>query len=148
MEKITVVSQNPEETRSLARQIGESLKGGEIVLLYGDLGVGKTVFVQGLAEGLGVPEDYYVVSPSFSLINEYPGRLRLVHVDLYRLEPAQVEDLGLEDYLEKDSVVSIEWAERLPSNLIPEEAILVRMQYLKEDQRRLEITLPPRQHTP
>lgn len=148
MEKITVVSQSPEETRSLARQIGESLKGGEIVLLYGDLGVGKTVFVQGLAEGLGVPEDYYVVSPSFSLINEYPGRLRLVHVDLYRLEPAQVEDLGLEDYLEKDSVVAIEWAERLPSNLIPEEAILVRMQYLKEDQRRLEITLPPRQHTP
>ncbi len=148
MEKITVVSQSPEETRSLARQIGESLKGGEIVLLYGDLGVGKTVFVQGLAEGLGVPEDYYVVSPSFSLINEYPGRLRLVHVDLYRLEPAQVEDLGLEDYLEKGSVVAIEWAERLPSNLIPEEAILVRMQYLKEDQRRLEITLPPRQHTP
>ncbi|MBA2849827.1 tRNA threonylcarbamoyladenosine biosynthesis protein TsaE [Thermosulfuriphilus ammonigenes] len=148
MEKITVVSQSPEETRSLARQIGEGLKGGEIVLLYGDLGVGKTVFVQGLAEGLGVPEDYYVVSPSFSLINEYPGRLRLVHVDLYRLEPAQVEDLGLEDYLEKDSVVAIEWAERLPSDLIPEEAILVRMQYLKEDQRRLEITLPPRQHTP
>jgi tRNA threonylcarbamoyladenosine biosynthesis protein TsaE len=108
-----VETNSPEETRAVAKELAEELKIGDVVLLEGDLGAGKTTFIQGLAEGLGVPEDYYVSSPTFALINEYPGRLTLYHIDLYRLEPEEVEDLGLEDLLAQ-GVLAIEWAERLP----------------------------------
>ncbi len=107
------LTKTPEETKKLASQMAQKLKIGDVVLLKGDLGAGKTTFIQGLAQGLGVPEDYYVSSPTFALINQYPGRITLFHVDLYRLEASEVEDLGLEDLLE-EGILAIEWAERLP----------------------------------
>ncbi len=107
-----VETRSPEETREFAAQLARKLQVGDVVLLFGDLGAGKTTFVQGLARGLGVPEECYVQSPTFALINEYPGSVPLFHVDLYRLEPEDVYDLGLEELLERGILV-IEWSERL-----------------------------------
>ena len=108
------ITHSPEATRELGRRIGRKLTVPSVLTLCGDLGSGKTVFVQGLADGLDVPEDYYVTSPSYTLINEYPGRLILFHVDLYRLEgTSDFEEIGLYDILEGEGVVAIEWAERI-----------------------------------
>jgi len=131
-----VETNSPEETRAVAKELAEELKIGDVVLLEGDLGAGKTTFIQGLAEGLGVPEDYYVSSPTFALINEYPGRLTLYHIDLYRLEPEEVEDLGLEDLLAQ-GVLAIEWAERLPFSF--PRGLSVRLKVIAPTKRRLEI---------
>src|SRR5882757_4858823 len=109
------ISHSPEETFEFAYKIGEEINAGSILLLSGDLGAGKTVFTKGLAAGLGIdPAD--VASPTFTLINQHDGRLRLVHIDLYRLEGgAEVwYGLGLDEILsDSESIVVIEWAERL-----------------------------------
>ena len=113
-----VVSTGSEsETRAAGRVLATSLSPGSIVLLSGDLGAGKTVFVKGLAEGLGVdPGD--VTSPTFTLIQEYRGGvLTLYHVDLYRLSPDEVDDLGLEELVQQGGVTAIEWPEQLPRSL-------------------------------
>ncbi|MFO7706697.1 MAG: tRNA (adenosine(37)-N6)-threonylcarbamoyltransferase complex ATPase subunit type 1 TsaE [Desulfobacterales bacterium] len=104
------------ETREWGVRCGRLLQAPVVLALIGDLGSGKTVFVQGLARGLGLPEAWAVTSPTFTLINEYPGRLRLFHVDLYRLEDgdAAVEELGLAEILDGRGVAAVEWAERLP----------------------------------
>lgn len=107
----------PEATHQLGVDLGRSLAPGDIVLLQGDLGAGKTSLVQGLGSGLGIVEA--IVSPTFTLINEYPeGRIPLYHLDLYRLSIEQVADLHLESYWEgieyPPGIVAIEWAERLP----------------------------------
>lgn len=108
-----------EETHNLGQKIGTLIASPTLLALTGGLGSGKTAFVQGLAKGLDVPEDYYITSPTFTLINEYPGRLRLFHVDLYRLETyIDLEEIGLYDILEGDGVVAIEWAEKLPEDLL------------------------------
>jgi tRNA threonylcarbamoyladenosine biosynthesis protein TsaE len=104
-------------TRSLGISLGQSLPAGTVILLLGELGAGKTTLVQGIGAGVGITEP--IVSPTFTLINEYPeGRLPLYHLDLYRLQPAEVEELNLESYWEGMEVplgiVAIEWAERLP----------------------------------
>lgn len=107
------------------------------MLLYGDLGAGKTVFVRGLAAGLGIDPDV-VSSPTFTIVQEYRGgRLTLQHIDLYRLSPAEVADLALEDLIDPGSVLAIEWADRLPAPL-PGDAIAVRLAHAP-DGRRLEI---------
>ncbi len=128
---------SPEETQKIAAKLGEKLKPGDVVLLFGDLGAGKTTFVQGLARGLGVPEDYYVQSPTFALINEYPGRVPLYHVDLYRLAPEDVYDLGLEELVEK-GVVVIEWSERLPFSLGQEIKVFLEITASKRRKLRIE----------
>jgi tRNA threonylcarbamoyladenosine biosynthesis protein TsaE len=111
-------------TYSLGRQIGEALHTGMIIALCGDLGAGKTVFVQGLGAGLEVPPQYYITSPTYTLINEYPGRLPLFHVDLYRLDNVNnidVNDLdaniGIYDIFNARGIVAIEWAERCLQSL-------------------------------
>ena len=106
------VSQSPEETMRIGRALGEQLRGGEVVLLFGPLGAGKTQFVRGLSAGLGL-DPAQVASPSYALIHEYSGRITLYHVDLYRLSTADLPDLGLEDLYGGRNVVVIEWAERL-----------------------------------
>ena len=108
---------SPEETEALARRVGEAVEGPATILLVGDLGAGKTLFTRGLAEGLGVDPDE-VSSPTFALVNRYDGgRLRLYHLDLYRLDEGSAADaaygLGLEEILEEGAVVAVEWAERL-----------------------------------
>ena len=109
-----------DETRKLGETIGAMVSAGTILALFGDLGSGKTSFVQGLAEGLEVPGEYYITSPSYTLINEYPGRHSLFHVDLYRIETSvEIEDIGLYEILDNDGVVAIEWADRMGTDLPP-----------------------------
>ena len=89
------------------------------IALSGDLGSGKTALVQGLAKGLDVSEQYYITSPTFTLINEYPGRFPLYHVDLYRIDdPFELEDIGLDEVLRADAVIAIEWSEKLPKGTL------------------------------
>jgi tRNA threonylcarbamoyladenosine biosynthesis protein TsaE len=101
------------ETTAYGERLGAALRPGSTLLLFGDLGAGKTTLVRGIAKGVGVDPDE-VSSPTFVLINEYRGRLTLHHVDLYRIEGAAVDDLGLEELSESGGVVVIEWADRLP----------------------------------
>jgi tRNA threonylcarbamoyladenosine biosynthesis protein TsaE len=108
-----------EETQKLGKKIGLLLEKGAFFALYGDLGSGKTSFVQGLARGLAVPADRYVTSPTFTLINEYQGRLKLFHIDLYRIDDtADMDDLGVDEMINSKSVVAVEWSEKLPKNFI------------------------------
>ena len=115
----TVTTAGAEETRQLGRWLGRLLSAPLVIFLLGDLGSGKTMFVQGLARGLDVPPDYYITSPSYTLINEYPGRLTLHHIDLYRLDvDLDAEDLGLIEILHGNGVAAVEWADRLPSDAV------------------------------
>ena len=117
--KLHTTSHSLEETQELGKNIGALFESPTLLALTGELGSGKTAFVQGLASGLEVPQEYYITSPSFTLINEYPGRMRLFHVDLYRLENyTDLEEIGLYEILEGDGVVAVEWAEKLPEDLL------------------------------
>lgn len=106
-------SHSEDDTRRLAAQFAATLEPGTVLLLSGDLGAGKTAFVRGLADGLGV-DPAEVTSPTFTLVHEYRGgRLPLVHVDLYRLETAHLDEIGLDEHLALTGIVAIEWPERL-----------------------------------
>lgn len=116
--KSQIISHSVEETQHLGETIGSYLNAGTVLALTGELGSGKTAFVQGLAIGLEVPDNYVITSPSYTLINEYPGRYPLFHVDLYRIsEPADIEDIGLYEILDVQGVVAIEWADRMEQGL-------------------------------
>jgi tRNA threonylcarbamoyladenosine biosynthesis protein TsaE len=134
----TVTTHSEVETREVGRRVSRALTAGSVVLLFGDLGAGKTAFVKGLAEGLGVDRDE-VSSPTFTLIQEYRGgRLPLLHVDLYRLNDArEIEDLGL-DELGEGGVLAIEWAERLPVE--PPGAVSVTITHGEGEERTFTIT--------
>ena len=129
------------ETAAIGRDLAVQLNAGSTVLLYGDLGAGKTAFVRGIAEGLGVDRDE-VSSPTFTLVQEYRGgRLPLYHVDLYRLtDPREIEDLGLEE-LAENGVLAVEWAEKLPR--VPANPIVVRIAHGDGDTRTLAIRDTP-----
>jgi tRNA threonylcarbamoyladenosine biosynthesis protein TsaE len=131
------ITRSADETFDLGRRVGESLTVKAIFLLSGDLGAGKTLFTKGLAAGLGIdPAD--VTSPSFTLINIFEGRLRLYHIDLYRLDAGACRSLGLEEIFEEAGVVVVvEWAERL--GYADEGAIEVHMEYLSDSERRITI---------
>jgi tRNA threonylcarbamoyladenosine biosynthesis protein TsaE len=133
----SLTTRSEAETAAAARDVAARLGAGDVVLLFGDLGAGKTAFVNGLAEGLGVPGDQ-VSSPTFTLVQEYRGgRLPLFHVDLYRLDdPREVDDLGL-DEIAADGVLAIEWAEKLPR--ATSGAIVVRIEHGDGDTRRLTV---------
>ncbi len=108
----TFLTNSEAETAQAAAELATGLEPGDVLLLFGDLGAGKTAFVRGLAGGLGAdPEE--VSSPTFTLIQEYVGRVRLYHVDLYRIDAREAEDLGLEELAEGPGVVAIEWAEKV-----------------------------------
>jgi tRNA threonylcarbamoyladenosine biosynthesis protein TsaE len=107
------ISHSEHETQQIAARLAATMKPGAVLLLAGDLGSGKTTFVRGLAEGLGIDPDQ-VTSPTFTLVHEYRGgRLPLVHVDLYRLESADLDEIGLDSDLAARGVVAVEWADRL-----------------------------------
>jgi tRNA threonylcarbamoyladenosine biosynthesis protein TsaE len=134
---VTRTTHSQTETANLARALAPSLSPGSVLLLIGDLGAGKTAFVRGLAEGLGVPPED-VSSPTFTLIQEYRGgRVPLIHVDLYRLDDArEIDELGLEE-LGLNSVLAIEWAEKLPRPIA--NAIEVRIDHGDGDERVIRI---------
>ena len=134
----TFVTQSEQETAAAGVKLGGTLAPGTFVLLYGDLGAGKTAFVRGLATGLGAdPAD--VSSPTFVLVQHYRGRLPLTHVDLYRLDSAAaIDDLGLEE-LVGAGVVAVEWAERLPRPIAG--SVAVRIEDLGGDARRLTVAI-------
>ena len=135
---MTVTTRSEEETARVARDLAGRLRPGAVVLLFGDLGAGKTAFVRGLAEGLGIDAGD-VSSPTFTIVQHYSGgRVPLMHVDLYRLEPGEVDDLGL-DELAADAVLAVEWAERLPRR--PADAIRVSIAHSGEGARI--VTLEP-----
>jgi tRNA threonylcarbamoyladenosine biosynthesis protein TsaE len=136
MTEDSLVTASQAETESAGERLAASLQTGDVVLLYGDLGVGKTAFVRGLARGLGAPPEE-VSSPTFTLVQEYGGgHMTLYHADLYRLEPREVEDLGLDELL-LGGIVAVEWAERWADR--PREAVEVRLEHAGEDARRISI---------
>jgi tRNA threonylcarbamoyladenosine biosynthesis protein TsaE len=133
-----VVTQSEAETAAAGRHLAATLQPGDVVLLSGALGAGKTAFVRGLAEGLGA-DPSNVTSPTFTLIQEYPGRqCVLYHVDLYRLEPKEVDDLGLDELLSQEAIVAVEWPERLPRPI--EDAIEVLILYNSKTRREILVT--------
>jgi len=137
--KIDITTQSVDETHKLGQKIGTLLEYPLIIALIGDLGSGKTAFVQGLAGGLDVSADYYITSPTFTLINEYPGRLPLFHVDLYRLETVNdLDDIGLDELLCDRAVIAIEWADKLSVDL-SNEYLSVRFQIIDENCRKVKI---------
>jgi tRNA threonylcarbamoyladenosine biosynthesis protein TsaE len=134
---LTISTHSEEETTALGQRIATGLRAGDVVLLTGDLGAGKTAFVRGLAEGLGI-DPAEVSSPTFTLIQEYSGgRLPLYHVDLYRLTSVEVDDLGLDELTMEGGVTAIEWPDRLPRPMAG--AIQVRIAYGEDMLRTIEI---------
>jgi tRNA threonylcarbamoyladenosine biosynthesis protein TsaE len=134
------LTQSEAETEALAAELAAAFRGGEVVLLSGELGAGKTVFVRGLARGVGAdPEE--VVSPTFVLLTRYPGRLTLHHADLYRLVGGGDDlELGLEELPGPRGVLAIEWAERLSGHpWDPAVAIRVTLEHAGDDTRRVRI---------
>lgn len=133
---LLVESQSSRETRRWGRRLASIMTGGELIGLSGDLGVGKTCFVKGLARGLDLPEDQ-ILSPTFTMIQEHRGRLALFHIDLYRLDRVALDDLGLREYLFSEGVAAVEWFERLRE--APElECITVSIAFGETGQRRIE----------
>ena len=138
---MTTITLSESETAAVGRALAHALAPGSVVLLFGDLGAGKTAFVRGLAEGLGVaPEE--VSSPTFTLMQEYRGgRVPLLHVDLYRLnDPQEVDELGLEE-LGANSVLAIEWADKLPR--VIQGVVEVKIDHAEGDTRSITISQLP-----
>jgi tRNA threonylcarbamoyladenosine biosynthesis protein TsaE len=140
LKKVIIQTKSAFETIRIGRSIGRHLRSGDVVALVGELGTGKTQFIKGLAAGAGVGRPTYISSPSFTLINEYPGRVPFYHLDLFRLEQEkEAEDLGLEDYFQSGGIIAIEWADKIPS-LLPKELFLIYFAYTGTNTRTLEIT--------
>jgi tRNA threonylcarbamoyladenosine biosynthesis protein TsaE len=131
-------SASEEETIAVGRELGRRLAPGDVVLLEGQLGAGKTAFARGIAQGLGC-DDGGVSSPTFTIVQEYRGRWPMQHVDLYRLSPPEVDDLGL-DELGEGAVLAVEWPDRWRRR--PAGAIQVVIEPLEAGQRRISVTRP------
>lgn len=128
-----------EETKNIAEEFAKILKGGEIFVLSGDLGAGKTTFIQGLAKGLGIKNE--ITSPTFVLMKQYRGdNLQLVHIDCYRIEnPKSLSELGLDEIFEDEqNIAVIEWGERILS-LLPDKTMKIEFEYLGEEKRGIKI---------
>ncbi len=135
---LKLVTHSPEETQAFGKRCGEIAKPGDIFLLTGELGAGKTCFTQGIAFGLGIKE--YALSPTFVIMRQLKGRLPLYHIDLYRLDRLEeTADLGLDDYLYGDGVSVVEWAEKALS-LMPPDHLLIQIEYIDGSGRLLKLT--------
>lgn len=132
----SIITSGPEQTEHLGEALGSLLEPGDLVCLYGDLGSGKTHFSFGVAMGLEVREQY-ITSPTFTLVNIYQGRMPFYHIDLYRLkDPSDLENVGLDEYVDSDGATVIEWAERAEDEL-PEERLSVYFTHLDERSREI-----------
>lgn len=135
---LTLSSRGPDETRAIGKRLGRWLKSGDLIALEGELGAGKTCLAQGLLEGLGIRG--YAGSPTFTILNEYPGRVPVYHFDVYRLGgPDGLDDLGYEEYFYGDGVTIVEWAD-LVQQVLPSDHLRIRLQEGEEtDSRRISI---------
>jgi tRNA threonylcarbamoyladenosine biosynthesis protein TsaE len=132
-----ILSRNAEDTQRAGYALAKEFTGGETVALIGDLGAGKTVFVKGMAQALGITQ--MVVSPTFTILREYHGRLPLYHFDVYRvLSEEEMFEVGLEEYLASGGVSVIEWADNIPG-LLPEDTLFVRIRRLEGEEREIVI---------
>ena len=137
MKHLELISHSPEQTQEFGARLGELAQPGDIFLLVGRLGAGKTCLTQGIAWGLNIKE--YAVSPSFVVIRELYGRLPLYHIDFYRLDNLEeIAELGLDDYLYGNGVCVVEWAEKGLS-LLPAEHLLIEMSYVSDTERSLKL---------
>lgn len=137
MSQPEIISHRPEETQDFGARLGQLAQPGDIFLLVGELGAGKTCLAQGIARGLGIKE--YAASPSFVVVRELYGRLPLYHMDFYRLDNLEeIADLGLDDYFYGQGVSVVEWADKGLS-LLPPEHLLVEMSYVSDTGRRLKL---------
>ena len=133
--RLEIITHGPDETRAVGKILGSHARPGDVLLLVGGLGSGKTCLTQGILWGLGVDE--YARSPTFVLVARYTGRLTMYHIDLYRLESVEeVVDLGLDEYLLGDGVSVVEWAEKA-FGMFPDQCLTVRMDVIGENTRRL-----------
>jgi tRNA threonylcarbamoyladenosine biosynthesis protein TsaE len=137
---VSLISRSASETFQIGKTLAQHLKQRDCVALIGDLGAGKTCLTQGIAKGLGVSDSYSITSPTFTLINEYPGTHNfLYHIDVYRLKgSADLNETGYEEYLSKNGVTVIEWAEKI-MDVIPDKALIIEITYLSQDIRKIEI---------
>src|SRR5215475_8991391 len=134
-----ILSKSEEQTYNFAKTLAESLRIPAHILLHGDLGAGKTLFAKGLADGFGVEDVDQVSSPTFTLINHYAGRVRIYHIDLYRIEPGALDGLGLEEIFDDaNAVVIVERAERLGAFETPG-AVRVFLSYVDERSRKIDL---------
>ena len=122
-----------EDTEAIGRRVGRLAAPGDVIALTGELGAGKTAFVRGLADGLGVPA-HMVASPTFTMVAEYQGRLPVYHIDLYRLDPGAADIPALREYLYGPGVTAIEWCDRLPADAL-ESCLAVRIEYAEPGRR-------------
>ena len=131
---MTFSARSAAELQAIAERLGRLMQPGDVLALIGPLGAGKTTFVQGVARGLGVPGDRHVASPTFALVNEHPGRVPLVHADLYRVADArELEELGLTDAFDR-AAVAIEWLDRFP-DAAPAERLEIAIAIAADDSR-------------
>lgn len=131
-------SNSDADTKEIGRRLGEHLKRGDVVCLYGELGAGKTTMVKGIASAFGISERD-ITSASFTIIAEYEIRVPFYHIDLYRVTPDEVHELGLQEYFNAGGISVIEWAERAGGEL-PDQSIRVDISYVEDDERVIEIT--------
>jgi len=132
-----IITNSEDETIREGERLGRTLVPGAVVALHGGLGAGKTAFTRGLAAGLGVRLS--VSSPTFTIVNEYPGDIPLFHFDMYRLESEkELFDIGWDDYLERGGVCAVEWSEKVPNAFSPD-TLVVKLENLGGNKRRLEI---------
>ena len=138
---LRINSYSPEQTQLLGQCLGKLVHNGDVLLLTGELGTGKTCLIQGIAQGLDVKE--YALSPSFVIIREYHGRLPLYHVDLYRLDNVkEIADLGLAEYFYGEGVCAVEWAEK-GLQILPQHYLSIELRYTPEHEKQRIILLKP-----
>ena len=136
---MTIITDNEVETVREGEKLGHTLKPGAIVALYGELGAGKTAFTRGVANGLGI--DANVSSPTFTIVNEYPGDIPLFHFDMYRLESEnELFDIGWDDYHDRDGICVVEWSEKVPGAFFPDTTV-VKFKILGDNSRSLDIEI-------
>jgi len=134
------ITNSPHQTMELGRKIGAQLTGGEVIGICGPLGAGKTHLIKGIAAGAGAGDANQVNSPTFVIVNEYKGRLDVYHIDAYRLDSVEeFERIGFDDFCYPDSVVVIEWADRVETALAGIDCICIELMHLSKDERQIQV---------
>lgn len=139
-----IVSSSPQQTIELGRKLGSQLKGGEVIAVCGPLGSGKTHLIKGIATGAGAKDRRDVNSPTFVIVNEYQGQFDIFHIDAYRINSvSEFEMLGFDDFCYPQSVVLLEWADKIESALQRMDYIRIELEHVGQDERRIHITNKP-----